>query len=80
MSNFSMIYIRYVYEDILKLYARFGYEEFTRSQTNDIDLYYSIKRLSNNSVISKSRKIDGVIQYKLSKYVVEACEKYSGKH
>jgi len=78
--HFNVRYIKYVYEDILALHARFGYEKFTRKMCEDMKLRYSIKRLSNEAVIGKSCRIDGRIHYKLSKFVVDICKKYKEEH
>ena len=75
-----MINVRHVSEDILKLYARFGYEEFIRSEAEKIELYYSLKKLTNDAAIMKvGKNKDNVLKYKLSKYVVDKCKKYEGK-
>jgi|WetSurMetagenome_2_1015567.scaffolds.fasta_scaffold893167_1 hypothetical protein len=78
--HFNIRYIKYTYDDILALYARFGYEEFTRKMCEGMELRYSIKRLSNEAVIGKARKVDGRIHYKLSKFVVDTCIKYKAEH
>ena len=75
-----MMNVRHVSEDILKLYARFGYEEFVRSEVNEKEMYYSLKKLTNDAVILKvGKNKDNVLKYKLSKYVVDKCKKYEEK-
>ena len=86
MSNFqyNVKIIRFVADDILRLYDKFGYNEFLKTDTKDIKLTYSLKKLTNYAVIDKHSKVDGRIKYKLSKFVVDACvksnENYERKH
>lgn len=82
MGNFQFNYriIRFVYDDILKLYARFGYDEFLSSDTLDLNLNYSMKKLSNYAVVGKNSRDNGRIKYKLSKYVVERCQKVEERY
>lgn len=86
MSKFqyNVKIIRFVSDDILMLYDKFGYNEFLQVDTKDMKLIYSLKKLTNYAVIDKHSKIDGRIQYKLSKFVVDACKRfndmYENKH
>jgi hypothetical protein len=76
----SLKYIRFVQEDILKLYARFEYNIFERNDTENMELRYSVKKLLNYAAIEKINKVDGRNQYKLDKYVVDKCQKFVDKH
>lgn len=76
----SLRYIKYVYEDILNLHARFGYNTFIRSETDDMNLRYSMKKLLNYAAVEKDSKAEGRIYYRLDKYVVEYCNKFKERH
>lgn len=66
--------IKFVAEDILILYAKFGYNSFLLKDTRDIELRHSLKKLLNEEVIYEfGKKINGRINYKLSKFVVDKC-------
>ena len=78
--QFNLRIIKFVYEDILILYARFGYNEFLGKDTRDMKLRYTLKKLSNEAVIGHVGKVNGIIRYKLSKYVVENCQKFERRH
>lgn len=72
--------IKYFYEDVLIIYARFGYEIFIARNARDLKLSHSLKKLLNEAVIGKVNKTGGVINYKLSKFVVERCQNYDERH
>jgi len=78
--QFNIRRVKYVYEDVLKLYARFGYNEFIKADTFDLNLRYSVKRLSNDAVISRVSKAENKCHYKVNKFGVEVCQKFKETH
>lgn len=75
-----MRHIRFIHEDILILYARFMYETFTRKDTDDLKLHYTLKMLLNYAAVEKVKKVDGRNYYKLDPFVVRNCKKFADKH
>lgn len=76
--NFNLRIIKFVADDILLLYEKFGYETFTLRDAKDIPLRYSLKRLLNEAVvIEHGTKTNGRINYKLSKFVVDKCKNFA---
>jgi len=78
--QFNLRIIKFVHEDILLLHEKFGYEPFTKAQTLNIPLRYSLKKLLNEAVIAEHNRTSGRINYRLSRYVVENCRKFEEKY
>jgi hypothetical protein len=76
----NMRVVKFIHEDVLLLYARFGYDEFVKSETRDLPLYYSLKKLLNEAAITRIKRSEGRSIYKLTRYVVEKCEEFRDRH
>ena len=77
---YNLRIIKFVYEDIIILFDKFGYNEFIQKDTYDLKLRYSLKKLTNYAVIGKFDKRNGIIIYKLNKHVVDRCKEYDDKY
>lgn len=71
--------IKFVYEDILLLFDKFGYNEFIYRDMDKNYIKHSLKRLTNDNLIIKYNKHNGRIHYKLNKYIIDLCLKYKIK-
>jgi hypothetical protein len=77
---YNLRIIKFVYEDIIILYNTFGYNEFNQRDTYNLKLRYTLKKLTNYAVVGKLNKKNGIINYKLNKYVVDKCKEYDDKY
>jgi hypothetical protein len=80
--NFScnLRIIKFVYEDIIIIYNKFGYEIFLQSDIKDLELRYTLKKLTNYAVLGKVCKKNGRISYKLNKFIVDKCKDYEERY
>jgi hypothetical protein len=78
--SYNLRIIKFVYEDIIILYNTFGYNDFVQRDTYNLNLRYSLKKLTNYAVLGKLNKKNGIINYKLNKYVVDKCKEYDDKY
>lgn len=77
---YNLRIIRFVYEDILLLFNKFEYNDFIESDIGDLDMRYTLKKLTNYGVIGKVSRTNGRIKYKLIKLIVDRCKEYETRY